>query len=600
MLRAAGPLAWLAALGAAPRGEESTSGVRYTEVMAAGEGGVFGYRIPGFVATNRSLHVFAEARQHTHTLGVCSDEGPHRMAYKRSTDRGRTFTPVRIVVDPKQVWGPQEAAGAVYDPTPVYDAVTGTLWVLFSYCPARYMSRPQVPWAFEMWAITSTDDGRHFSAPRNLSGIPTPGFPAGSPPGHWCPNGSKTWHCHGCNTDGWCNGWCQRTGGGGGNGIQLSAGAHAGRLLVPGYHSNCTGPGAVDLNEQSHLFYSDDHGQTWNMTAEFMPGSAEGSVVELFEPAVPNDAAAGNRLMYISRLDLTSAQMHCASPAAAHCVGRAYSNTSGLTWSATEDVGALLDPGCKNTVARVPSQRAVVHAGSASATKRTNISALFSFDSGQHWGQAQQLWMSPQAGGYTAVQALGSREVGVVFENLTDQLCSSIGLAVFEVSMAASPLAGDSLAGLRRHTGGAVLQAPARPSLRDASTLHIFVSPTRRSQARDSTELLGSEGRPHRSLRAARDAARAALQAGTLDVTVHLMSGTYSESLELGPEDSGAAGHPVVWRAHDARQGPVLVSGGLAIPAAAWRPWADGPAGGMQANLTALGLLDLGKMGSGR
>ena len=180
------------------------------------------------------------------------------------------------------------------------------------------------------------------------------------------------------------------------------------------------------------------------MTAEFMPGSAEGSVVmfqvELFEPAAPDNAAAGNRLMYISRLDLTSSQMHCASPAAEHCVGRAYSNTSGLTWSATADVGALLDPGCKNTVARVPSERAVVHAGSASATKRTNISALFSYDSGEHWGQTQQLWMSPQAGGYTAVQALGgarSREVGVVFENLTDQLCSSIGLAVFQVSATA-------------------------------------------------------------------------------------------------------------------------------------------------------------------
>ena len=81
-----------------------------------------------------------------------------------------------------------------------------------------------------------------------------------------------------------------------------------------------------------------------------------------------------------------------------------------------------------------------MHAGSASATKRTNISALFSYDSGGHWGQTQQLWMSPQAGGYTAVQALGgarSREVGVVFENLTDQLCSSIGLAVFQVSATA-------------------------------------------------------------------------------------------------------------------------------------------------------------------
>ena len=47
--------------------------------------------------------------------------------------------------------------------------------------------------------------------------------------------------------------------------------------------------------------------------------------MELFEPS---GAGAGNRLMYLAR---RTAGTHCADPAAAHCVGRAYSSDAGIT-----------------------------------------------------------------------------------------------------------------------------------------------------------------------------------------------------------------------------------------------------------------------------
>jgi hypothetical protein len=63
--------------------------------------------------------------------------------------------------------------------------------------------------------VTSPDLGRSWSTPRNLSHIlPTDGEEA----------------------------WCVRTGGGGGNGIQLAHGPRAGRLVVPGYHNFCKPP----------------------------------------------------------------------------------------------------------------------------------------------------------------------------------------------------------------------------------------------------------------------------------------------------------------------------------------------------------------------
>jgi hypothetical protein len=44
--------------------------------------------------------------------------------------------------------------GAVYDPTPVVDS-TGAVRVIFSYCPSRYMHRPPIPQAFELWEVVS-------------------------------------------------------------------------------------------------------------------------------------------------------------------------------------------------------------------------------------------------------------------------------------------------------------------------------------------------------------------------------------------------------------------------------------------------------------
>jgi hypothetical protein len=154
-------------------------------------------------------------------------------------------------------------------------------------------------------------------------------------------------------------------------------------------------------------------------------------------PSSPLDTTYIQTLSDLSGLNL--AGTHCTDPTAAHCVGAARSTDSGLHWieASEKDVGALPDPGCKNTVASVGTtgtstgNNLLVHAGSHSVTARTNVSAIFSRDAGKTWDthHSVMVWAAPNVGGYVAVQALGDSVVGVVFENNT----CSIAIGVIKV-----------------------------------------------------------------------------------------------------------------------------------------------------------------------
>ena len=150
------------------------------------------------------------------------------------------------------------------------------------------------------------------------------------------------------------------------------------------------------------------------------------------------DARPDNENAFLSR-DLNGVGTHCTDPAIAHCVGAARSKDSGSHWDATsdKDVGALPDPGCKNTVASVgisdtlTGSNLLVHAGSHSTTARTNVSAIFSSDGGSTWDahNSVMVWPAPKVGGYVAVQPVGPNMVGVVFENRT----CSVAIGVIQV-----------------------------------------------------------------------------------------------------------------------------------------------------------------------
>jgi hypothetical protein len=139
---------------------------------------------------------------------------------------------------------------------------------------------------------------------------------------------------------------------------------------------------------------------------------------------------------------------------------------------------------------------------------------------------------------------------------------------------------------------------PPRDSADTDDPRRLFVSPMGDDEA---TGL--SRAYAFRTLSRARDAIRelkAASPGGVVPpggVVVELAAGSYTGStigavpLALSLDDSGSAEAPVVWRA--TQPGSVLISAGLMIPATAFTP-RPGHSGQLQANLTALGLHDLG------
>lgn len=84
----------------------------------------------------------------------------------------------------------------------------------------------------------------------------------------------------------------------------------------------------------------------------------------------------------------------------------------------------------------------------------------------------------------------------------------------------------------------------------------------------------GSAERPFATLERARDAVRARSGAAAGDIVVHLRGGVYpvERAIAFGPEDSGRAGHDIVYRADPAA--PAVLSGGRRVNG--WQPGANG------------------------
>ena len=200
------------------------------------------YRIPAILlAPNGDLLIFAEKRN-----DGPGDLGDHDLVMKRSRDQGKTWSLEVVIFDD----GPNDST----DPTLLLDSQRGVIWLFFLRDKARY------------YCLSSADSGHTWTGPRSIHAAVT----------------RPEWDQLSCSDRGakpaqsryqglfWNADWVQRYGVGPGWGaIQIQHGPKAGRLLVPARHLE--GPQGGPYRSFSHVFFSDDHGETWHVGSNAVP-----------------------------------------------------------------------------------------------------------------------------------------------------------------------------------------------------------------------------------------------------------------------------------------------------------------------------------------
>lgn len=201
---------------------------RTQEIYKAGDAGVFSYRIPALVYTQKgTLLAFAEAR-----IASRKDVGDIDLVLRRSEDGGQTWSDVITVMD--------RGADHVGNPCPV---VLESGRVLLVSQGTDIGSSPKVRHLFIQY---SDDDGLTWSEPREVE--------------------HNLWEPE------WTHGAV-----GPGHAIQLKHGEHKGRIVVPSYYKIKSPEG---VSGASYMIWSDDEGATWHRSADFIENGNESTAAE--------------------------------------------------------------------------------------------------------------------------------------------------------------------------------------------------------------------------------------------------------------------------------------------------------------------------------
>ncbi|MDX3243064.1 sialidase family protein [Streptomyces sp. ME18-1-4] len=328
-------------------------------LFRSGTAGYGCFRIPAIVRTKAgTLLAFAEARRSP----SCADRGAIDTVVRRSTNGGRTWGPVRVVLAGSDT--DPETPYTRGNPSPVADLRTGDVHLLST-------SEPAVPGGKRLPRVQrSTDDGLTFGAPKALPRLSNP-------------------------QDGWF-------GTGPAHGIQLKRGDKAGRLVVGAYESP---PQPGQDPQLVGVLYS-DNGDDW-----FASTTAD-SAGPGMSPGEPTVAELDNGDVYVNaRNNNGSSSGH-----RTHAV----STDSGATVPAQQVVPSLTTPevqasvlALEQTYRATPGDTLVLSAPSH-PTDRQNMRIRYSTDRGTTWHDAAQI--NAKRAGYSDLVELTDGEIGLVYE----------------------------------------------------------------------------------------------------------------------------------------------------------------------------------------
>lgn len=343
---------------------------RVADVFAPGMMRTPVFRIPSLLVLPKGLLLsFAEARPGWH------DSGNINLVMRRSKDNGATWGAGAVVVEATMLEGTGGSA-TCGNPTPVYDAETGTIWLFLC---TNHAEDPE--WTIHaregkdtrrVWLTCSTDQGRRWAAPKDLSSsLKLP---------------SWTWYATGpC---------C---------GVQLSSG----RMVVPANHAELVHeprhPYLVERKQSrmvAHAIVSDDHGASWRLGGSAAPHTNECTVAALADGTVMLNARD-----WTGRFE-RSVQS---------------SSDGGATWGPRRHDASLIEPkpqGCQGSMLAVPRAGAkggeVLFFCNPASDKREMLTVRRSDDGGATW--TASFVLEEGASAYSSLQLLGDGRLGVLYE----------------------------------------------------------------------------------------------------------------------------------------------------------------------------------------
>jgi sialidase-1 len=331
--------------------------VETVEVFESGQGGYAFYRIPSIIrAADGSLLAFAEGR-----VNSGADHGDIDLVLRRSQDHGLSWGPMNVVWD--------DGGNTCGNPTPVLDQSTGRLWLAMTHNQGEddlaAITSGTGKGSRTVWMSHSDDHGVTWAAPRDLTAS------VKKPEWRWFATGPGT-------------------------GIQL----RCGRLVIPA----CRNTGKGGKATAALVFYSDDHGKTWQIGGEAGDSLSESQVVELADGSV-----------------MLNARRTAARP---HQRGVAISKDRGETFGPVWHDPALVDPTCQASILRcslaaegqgnrlIFSNPATDIAG---RWGRKNLTLRMSLDEGKTWPVARLL--HPGFSAYSSLVMLSHESIGCLFES---------------------------------------------------------------------------------------------------------------------------------------------------------------------------------------
>ena len=341
-------------------------------VRKSGDDGVHSYRIPGLATTNNGtlLAIYDVRYDSSFDLQADIDIG-----VSRSTDGGRTWEKMRIVMDMGEWAGLPEAQNGVGDPAILVDSNTGEIFIVALWTAGigndrAWLNVGQGMTPYEtgqLMMVSSKDDGRTWSAPRNITSMVK----------------QPDWHI---------------TLQGPGNGITMEDGT----LVFAFQH--------VDAQRVpwSGIMYSKDHGKTWK-THKTCPvrETTESQVAEL-EPGT---------LMLNMRNNLRTGRMVYTT------------NDMGETWQVHESSGRLAEPVCMASLIKVKAEDNIlgkdilIFSNPATTKSRSDITIKASLDYGKTWLENDSILLDEENGwGYSCLSMIDRETIGILYESSTGHM----------------------------------------------------------------------------------------------------------------------------------------------------------------------------------